>query len=100
MNIGLKRFSFTILFNLSLFMMLMIGIQNSSLKSEVKFLANKTLRRGLAAAVAFLSALPASEAALDCCLLAITVSYIPLKVGSEAISLWYLSLLKPWTLPA
>ena len=37
MNIGLKRFSFTILFNLSLFMMLMIGIQNSSMKSEVKF---------------------------------------------------------------
>ncbi len=43
MNIGLKRFSFTILFNLSLFMMLMIGIQNSSLKSEVKFLTNKTV---------------------------------------------------------
>ena len=43
MNIGLKRFSFTILFNLSLFMMLMIGIQNSSMKSEVKFLTNKTV---------------------------------------------------------
>ena len=40
---GLKNFSFIILFNLSLFMMLMIGIQNSSLKSEVKFLANKTV---------------------------------------------------------
>mgnify|MGYP001184337265 CR=1 FL=1 len=43
MNTRLKRFSFTILFNLSLFMMLMVGIQNSSLKSEVKFLTSKTV---------------------------------------------------------
>ena len=43
MNTGLKRFSFTILFNLSLFIMLIIGIQNSSLKSEVKFLTTKTV---------------------------------------------------------
>ena len=38
-----KNLSFIILFNLSLFMMLMIGIQNSSMKSEVKFLTNKTV---------------------------------------------------------
>ena len=43
MNTGLKNFSFIILFNLSLFMMLMIGIQNSSLKSKVKFLTNETV---------------------------------------------------------
>ena len=40
---GLKNFSFILIFNLSLFLMLMIGIQNSSQKSEVNFLNNKTV---------------------------------------------------------
>lgn len=40
---GLKKLSFIILFNLSLFMMLMVSIQNSSKKSEVNFFNNKTV---------------------------------------------------------
>lgn len=43
MNRGLKKLSFIILFNLSLFVMLMIGIQNSSLKSEVKLITKETV---------------------------------------------------------
>ena len=38
-----KNLSFIILFNLSLFTMLIVGIQNSSLKSKVKFLTNETV---------------------------------------------------------
>ena len=40
---GLKNFSFILIFNLSLFLMLMVGIQNSSQKSEVNFLNNETI---------------------------------------------------------
>lgn len=40
---GLKNFSFILIFNLSLFLMLMVGIQNSSQRSEVNFLNNKTI---------------------------------------------------------
>ena len=43
MPTGLKKLSFIILFNLSLFIVLMVGIQNSSQKSEVNFLTNKTV---------------------------------------------------------
>ena len=39
----LKNTSFLILFNLSLFLMLMIGIQNSTLKSKVNFIVNETV---------------------------------------------------------
>ena len=40
---GFKKFSFIFFFNLSLFLMLMVGIQNSHQKSEVNFLNNKTI---------------------------------------------------------
>ncbi len=39
----LKKTSFLILFNFSLFLMLMIGIQNSTLKSKVNFIVNETV---------------------------------------------------------
>ena len=39
----LKNTSFLILFNFSLFLMLMIGIQNSTLKSKVNFIVNETV---------------------------------------------------------
>ena len=39
----LKRLSFILTFNFSLFLLLMVGIQNSSLKKEVNLLINKTI---------------------------------------------------------
>ena len=39
----LRRVTFTVLFNFSLFLILMIGIQNSSSKSKVNFLGNQTI---------------------------------------------------------
>ncbi len=43
MNTSFKKLSFMILFNLSLSLMLMIGIQNSSQKTKVNFLNNETV---------------------------------------------------------
>ena len=43
MNTQFKNLSFIILFNLSLSIMLMIGIQNSSQKTKVNFLNNETV---------------------------------------------------------
>ena len=43
MNTRFKNLSFLILFNLSLLLMLMIGIQNSSQKTKVNFLNNETV---------------------------------------------------------
>ncbi len=40
---GFKNFLFILIFNLSLFLMLMVGIQNSSQKSKVNFLNNETV---------------------------------------------------------
>ena len=40
----LKKIFFTISFNISLFLMLMIGIQNSSNTSKVNFLINQTIK--------------------------------------------------------
>ena len=39
----LKKITFSITFNSSLFLLLMIGIQNSSSKSKVSFLINQTV---------------------------------------------------------
>ena len=44
MPLLLKKFFFTITFNSSLFLILMIGIQNSSTKQKVNFLINETIR--------------------------------------------------------
>lgn len=43
MVILLKKISFSILFNSSLFLLLIIGIQNSSKKSRVNLMTNQTL---------------------------------------------------------
>ena len=50
---GLKNFSFILIFNLSLFLMLMVGIQNSSQKSEVKFLNNETIHLPISFIIGF-----------------------------------------------
>ena len=42
MIVPLKKFLFVFINNLSLFFLLMIGIQNSSSKHEVNLIANKT----------------------------------------------------------
>ena len=39
----LKKLSFILTFNFSLFLLLMVGIQNSSLKKEVNLFFNKTI---------------------------------------------------------
>ena len=39
----LKKIFFTISFNISLFLMLMIGIQNSSNKGKINFIINETI---------------------------------------------------------
>ena len=44
MSLTLKKIIFTITFNTFLFFLLMIGIQNSSNKSKVDFLINKTIK--------------------------------------------------------
>ena len=44
MPLTLKKVVFAITFNTSLFLLLMIGIQNSSNKNRVNFLINETVR--------------------------------------------------------
>ena len=43
MSVILKKIIFAITFNSSLFLLLMIGIQNSSNKSKVNFIINETV---------------------------------------------------------
>ena len=43
MNFLLKKFVFAAIFNTCLFLILFIGIQNSSNKSKVNFLINETI---------------------------------------------------------
>ena len=43
MLFSLKKVIYTVLFNLSLFLILIIGIQNSSNKSKVNFMARETV---------------------------------------------------------
>ena len=43
MPLFLKKISFSIIFNLSLFFLLILGIQNSKEKSKVDFVINKTI---------------------------------------------------------
>ena len=43
MSFNLNRFFLSIVFNSSLFLMLLIGIQNSSSKYKVDFIINKTV---------------------------------------------------------
>ena len=44
MQVILKKFIFATTFNVCLFLLLMIGIQNSSNKSRIDFLINKTIK--------------------------------------------------------
>ena len=44
MSVLLKKFIFATTFNVCLFLLLMIGIQNSSNQSRVDFLINKTIK--------------------------------------------------------
>ena len=44
MSVILKKIIFATTFNLCLFLLLMIGIQNSSNKSKINFLINETVR--------------------------------------------------------
>ena len=44
MSLIFKRIIFAVTFNSSLFLLLMIGIQNSSNKSKVKLLINETVK--------------------------------------------------------
>ena len=44
MPLTLKKFIFAITFNSSLFLLLMIGIQNSSDKSKINFLITETVK--------------------------------------------------------
>ena len=44
MSVILKKIIFVTTFNVCLFLLLMIGIQNSSNKSRVDFLINKTIK--------------------------------------------------------
>ena len=44
MSLLFKRIIFAITFNSSIFLLLMIGIQNSSNKSQVKLLKNETVK--------------------------------------------------------
>ena len=43
MNFSVKKFFFTITFNFSLFLLLMVGIQNSSNKTKVNLIINETV---------------------------------------------------------
>ena len=43
MFFSLKKIVFTFTFNLSLFLLLIIGIQNASYKSKVNFIVNETI---------------------------------------------------------
>ena len=44
MSVILKKIIFTTTFNSCLFLLLIIGIQNSSIKSKVNFLINETVK--------------------------------------------------------
>ena len=44
MSLTLKKIFFTIIFNSSLFILLLIGIQNSANRSKVNFLINETVK--------------------------------------------------------
>ena len=44
MHLTLKKIVFAITFNSSLFLLLIIGIQNSSYKSKINFLINETVK--------------------------------------------------------
>ena len=44
MIIPLKKIIFSLIFNTSLFIVLIIGIQNSSKKTKVNFILNETIR--------------------------------------------------------
>ena len=44
MSLILKKIIYTVTFNSCLFLLLMIGIQNSSSKSRVNFLINETVK--------------------------------------------------------
>ena len=44
MLINFKKLLFTISFNLSLFLLLIIGIQNSSNRNQVNFIVGETIR--------------------------------------------------------
>ena len=44
MSLTLKKIIFAIIFNSSLFLLLMIGIQNSSNKSRINLLINETVK--------------------------------------------------------
>ena len=44
MKFPLKKLFFNLTFNLSLFLLLIIGIQNSSIKIKVNFLINETVK--------------------------------------------------------
>ena len=44
MSISFKKLIFAIIFNSSLFLLLMIGIQNSQNKSKLDFLINETVQ--------------------------------------------------------
>ena len=44
MSVNFKKITFALTFNTCLFLLLMIGIQNSSKKSKVNFLINETVR--------------------------------------------------------
>ena len=44
MSVILKKFVFAFTFNSSLFLLLIIGIQNSSNKSKINFLINETVK--------------------------------------------------------
>ena len=44
MNESLKKLFFTFTFNLSLFLILMVGIQNSTKRSEVNLIVNETVK--------------------------------------------------------
>ena len=43
MSFHIKKFVFVLLFNISLFLTLMIGIQNSSIKKKVNFIFAETV---------------------------------------------------------
>lgn len=43
MLLNYKRIFFNLIFNFSLFLLLMIGIQNSSEKAKVNFIVNETI---------------------------------------------------------
>ena len=43
MPFSLKKFFFTITFNFSLFLLLMVGIQNSSNKTKINLIFNETV---------------------------------------------------------